>query len=67
MSESTAKSRAETELKALEEKLGNLTCFIKTVGFRELKPAMRRLLRRQAFHMKRYAKILWRRIEIWDK
>lgn len=67
MSESTAKSRAETELTALEEKLGNLTSFIKTVGFRELKPAMRRLLKRQAFHMKRYAKILRRRIEIWDK
>ena len=67
MSESTAKSRAETELTALEEKLGNLTSFIKTVGFRELKPAMRRLLRRQAFYMKRYAKILCRRIEIWDK
>ena len=46
MSESTVKSRAETELKALEEKLGNLTSFIKMVGFRELKLAMRRLLRR---------------------
>ena len=67
MSESTVKSRAETELKALEEKLGNLTSFIKMVGFRELKLAMRRLLRRQAFYMKRYAKILCRRIEIWDK
>lgn len=51
----------------LEAKIGKLIMFTKTEKYKQLKFRMRFLLRKQLFFMKRYHKVLRKRVIIWDK
>lgn len=64
---SEAKQRVFIETMELEAKIGKLIVFIKTEKYKQLKFRMRFLLRKQLFFMKRYHKVLRKRVAIWDK
>ena len=62
-----AKQRVFIETMELEAKIGKLIVFTKTEKYKQLKFRMRFLLRKQLFFMKRYHKVLRKRVTIWDK
>lgn len=62
-----AKQRVFIETMELEAKIGKLIIFTKTEKYKQLKFHMRFLLRKQLFFMKRYHKVLRKRVAIWDK
>ena len=62
-----AKQRVFIETVDLETKIGKLIMFTKTEKYKSLKFRMRFLLRKQLFYMKRYHKVLRKRVIIWDK
>lgn len=62
-----AKQRVFIETMELEAKIGKLIVFTKTEKYKQLKFRMRLLLRKQLFFMKRYHKVLRKRVIIWDK
>ena len=62
-----AKQRVFIETVDLEAKIDKLIMFTKTEKYKQLKFRMRFLLREQLFFMKRYHKVLRKRVIIWDK
>lgn len=62
-----AKSRVETELQELGEKMSKLVTFTCSEKFRTLTNEMQYLLCDQLRTMMEYSNILRRRLAIWDK